>query len=485
MKTTGTVKLDDIKFDGSIYPRLKPSSSVIDEYTDAIAGGDKFPPIILETGTNRLLDGYHRWKAYCSYRDGYQLRLDQANGFDLPEPLAEIPCEYHIIPDGVSPKLYALFLSSRHGHRPTTAEKEQAAQDQFRQHPGSPIKEIAKYIGVSPKTAKSYIKPLLAEFEETKRSIIMRLDMLGWTQDEMSDMLQAKFPEAQGTTQMAISRFLNENGNFRFRLKNDFDLGHSPETIAKRHNLPEILVWALKLQDLSDQEKMEAMEIPIQPYDVWNFSKCHDLFGASYPGRIPGQLVAHVLYFFTEPGAMVIDPMAGSGTVPDVCLAFGRKCYGYDVDLRPGRPDIIRHDLSEGWPDRLKKADLIFWDPPYFEKMDSSNIGLEGYTESSISKLDRESYLAFFAGRLAEAKAMVKPGMKLVFLMSDWDDNAGKREGIFIWDYANVIREAGWNLIRHIQVPLSTQQVHPDIVGKFRKSRRLARLERYLLIVEA
>jgi hypothetical protein len=32
---------------------------------------------------------------------------------------------------------------------------------------------------------------------------------------------------------------------------------------------------------------------------------------------------------------------------------------------------------------------------------------------------------------------------------------------------------------------LSTQQVHPDIVNKFRESRRLARLERYLLIAEA
>ena len=40
-------------------------------------------------------------------------------------------------------------------------------------------------------------------------------------------------------------------------------------------------------------------------------------------------------------------------------------------------------------------------------------------------------------------------------------------------------------MLRHIQAPLSTQQVHPDIVNKFRASRRLARLERYLLIVEA
>jgi len=69
--------------------------------------------------------------------------------------------------------------------------------------------------------------------------------------------------------------------------------------------------------------------------------------------------------------------------------------------------------------------------------------------------------------------------------MSDWDDNTGEREGIFIWNYADLLRNAGWNLIRHIQVPLSTQQVHPDIVNKFRQAHRLARLERYLIMAEA
>ena len=177
--------------------------------------------------------------------------------------------------------------------------------------------------------------------------------------------------------------------------------------------------------------------------------------------------------------------MAGSGTTLDVCLAFGRECYAYDIDDRHQRPDVIIHDLKTGWPERVKKADLIFWDPPYFEKMDKKMIGEDGYIEGSISSLTRDEYLAFFSERLEQAKKLVKKRTKLAFLMSDWDDDTGEREGIFLWDYANLIQNAGWKLIRHIQVPLSTQQVHPDIVNKFRKSRRLARLERYLLIAEA
>ena len=71
-----TISLDKVVYDGSIYPRSKPSSSIIDEYADSLMGGAKFPPIVLESGTNRLLDGYHRWKAYLKWREGYQLPLN-------------------------------------------------------------------------------------------------------------------------------------------------------------------------------------------------------------------------------------------------------------------------------------------------------------------------------------------------------------------------------------------------------------------------
>jgi hypothetical protein len=168
---------------------------------------------------------------------------------------------------------------------------------------------------------------------------------------------------------------------------------------------------------------------------------------------------------------------------------MGRKARGYDIDARHERIDVEHHDLSEGWPDTDSRSSLIFWDPPYFDKMDSSTIGGEGYIDGSVSKLDPDEYLAFFGKRFAELHSMVKPDTRLAFLMSDWDPENAKHHqdgrGVFLWDYADALRDAGWSLSRQIQTPLSTQQVHPDIVNKFRESRRLARLERYLLIARA
>ena len=69
--------------------------------------------------------------------------------------------------------------------------------------------------------------------------------------------------------------------------------------------------------------------------------------------------------------------------------------------------------------------------------------------------------------------------------MSDWNDAEGQKPGIFLWDYADRLRQSGWTLTEHLQVPLSTQQIHPDIVNKFREQSRRARLERYLLVAKA
>jgi hypothetical protein len=479
-----TISIDDVKFDGSIYPREKPSTSTIDEYADALAAGAKFPPIILEEGTNRLLDGYHRWKAHKKLVENPSL-LDSKDNHSFDQ----IEVEFHVIPEGIIPRLYAYSLSSTHGLRPKTGDAKTTAEEQYQKMPGTPMTALCQYLGVSNKTAKSYVQHLIAQFEETRRTAIMRLDALGWSQQEVADRLKSLWPDAKGTTQMGISRALNdlgETGNFPNRLKADLDKGHDPATVAKRYGLPDIMAWRVALDGLDDSTRFDRLGMKIQPYDVWQIASCHDLMGDKHPGRIPGQLICQVLYFYTQPGDWVVDPMVGSGTTLDACLLMGRKCYGFDIDQRHERCDIIPHNImADGWSPLTEKANLIFWDPPYFEKMDSNNIGKDGYIEGSISKLDRAEYLKFFATRLAEAKQMVRKGTRLAFLMADWDDETDQREGIFISDYIGILKDAGWTLKRHIQAPLSSQQVHPDIVNKFQAARRLARLERYLLVVEA
>jgi len=47
------------------------------------------------------------------------------------------------------------------------------------------------------------------------------------------------------------------------------------------------------------------------------------------------------LFYFTKEEQLVFDPMAGGGVVSDICLAFKRKCWAFDlVDRIEKRPEI-------------------------------------------------------------------------------------------------------------------------------------------------
>lgn len=459
--TTRLLPIDEVVWDPKIYPRQKWNTSTIERYVEALKAGDEFPAVVLEEGTSRLLDGKHRLEAHKKA--------------ERPE----IAVVWHMIPDGMSAKRYAAKLSARHGDRMSNADLKALAIEECEADPkGFDVKSFVKEMGVGESTVYDWVGHILSREKEQRQWSAVRLSMLGWTQQEIAGVLGIKQPTVSVDIRDSESGVSNIRALARDRVER--------HEIARRFNVSPTLVEAITLDELDDAQRLKRLSIKVQPYDVWQFAGCHDLMGDAHPGRIPGELVCHVLYFYTKPGDLVVDPMAGSGTTLDACLLMGRKARGYDIDHRHDRVDVEQHDLSTGWPESVAKASLIFWDPPYFDKMDSSTIGEDGYIDGSVSKLTPDAYLEFFAKRFAELRAAVKPGTKLAFLMSDWDPENAKdhREhpGIFLWDYADLLRNTGWSLRRQIQTPLSTQQVHPDIVNKFRDGRRLARLERYLLV---
>lgn len=454
---TETLPLDAIVWDPSIYPRSKWSSSTIDRYVDALEAGDEFPPVIVEADSMRLLDGKHRLEAHRK------------------AGRSTIVTERRTIPDGVPVKLYAASLSARHGDRMAVADLRDVCREVYGENPEYKQADVAKLLGIKQQRVSEFVGDILAVRREERRAKVQRLSLLGWAGQEIAHRLDVD--------PATVTRDLHSTDS------GILQSGHAPEEIARRLGVPIQLVLAQQLDGQDDVARLAKLGIKTQPYDVWQFPSCHDLMGDRHPGRIPGELVCHVLYFFTAPGDLVVDPMAGSGTTLDACLLMGRRARGYDIDQRHDRIDVEQHDLAGGWPETVSRARLIFWDPPYFDKMDHGTIGEEGYIEGSISGLDPDGYLDWFSKRFEELHAAVQPGALLAFLMSDWDPENAKRyqdhRGIYLWDYVDRLRDSGWSLRRQVQCPLSTQQVHPDIVNKFRESRRLARLERYLLMAEA
>lgn len=57
------VSLDKLTFDAEFYPRTQTNSVVINQYAEAIQNGALMPPIRVEAGSYRIIDGVHRWEA--------------------------------------------------------------------------------------------------------------------------------------------------------------------------------------------------------------------------------------------------------------------------------------------------------------------------------------------------------------------------------------------------------------------------------------
>ena len=114
--------------------------------------------------------------------------------------------------------------------------------------------------------------------------------------------------------------------------------------------------------------------------------------------------------------------VAGGCVVSDVCLVFERRCQSFDLVTRDNRAEIKYHHWSsqEGhWPS-TKKPDLIFFDPPYYTKMEKEYKGKAKEKAPSISSYSKGEYEKFLKSFFHLAHQNVKETSRIAFLNADW-----------------------------------------------------------------
>lgn len=203
--------------------------------------------------------------------------------------------------------------------------------------------------------------------------------------------------------------------------------------------------------------------------DIWSFASCDERFGIDYPGRIPGQILLNLMYYYTSKGDLVVDPMAGGGVTIDTCKELKRKCVAFD--LSPSRKDILKSDATQEWPIK-EKAKLIFIDPPYWSQM-SEDYG--GMASGSYSDFLSDMQKVFL-----EAKEHLASDGVMSILIAPVAIQHDYTEIPF--DFVRVCQDMGFTLIRRISVPVSSQQVGPQIVEHCKNNKILVALIRDLLI---
>jgi len=201
-----------------------------------------------------------------------------------------------------------------------------------------------------------------------------------------------------------------------------FDLATKVPESSKRREYEKLALkyhWTIsELRKRIHDDEVTAREMERTKYgfdlrerNMWNFDQPDLRFGKSnFKGRLPGQIIANALFYYTEPGAVVVDPFAGSGTLGDVIDVLpyfsNRKYKLYDIE--PIDPRITRHDtIKMGIPEQSESVDYVFLDPPAEFYSAKAPDGTE--QEPSVALAD---FLLKFKGLVRETHRVLKTGGK-------------------------------------------------------------------------
>lgn len=136
--------------------------------------------------------------------------------------------------------------------------------------------------------------------------------------------------------------------------------------ISALHN-PELKAIETKILKNIKKIDVEKEIPPIEATTLWDFPRQN--YGLrpkgnnKYPGVTPALIIYNLIWRYTDPWDLVVDPMCGSGTTIDVCLEERRKCVGLDISPS-SRKDEIQSD-ARNIPLKDECADMIFIDSPY------------------------------------------------------------------------------------------------------------------------
>lgn len=436
------MELKDLVFDEDIYPRRQISKKTVDAYVESIKADAKFPPIKVQrisiNGEEHIivLDGKHRLLAYKEAKlDMIEIKFWKDEVLDKKTSLKELRME-------------SIKSNLEHGDRLTNSDKKWFCRIMAEEDVEITIsyEEFAGIFGSKESTIGDWISDIRARQRMSRNALIYKLSFLGWTQQEIGDKV--------GMGQSSIAEIIGKSDfgkidNAYYKDKK------TTEELTDFYSLDIPTLWHILLGEKDDLTKIALFRLPefygtegdgVKIYDIWNYASCDSRLGLEHPGRTPGQALLNLLYYYTNQGDWVLDPMAGGGVANDACLVMNRNCHSYDIN--PVRDDVIGYDMKDGIPDRGKKYKLIFWDPPYWNLM----TGL--YTKDGISEVSLDEWYIFVRERAKECMSLLTENGHIVFAIQPMEDEKDTKRFIDLtFECVKIFEEVGLKYVFRISQP--------------------------------
>jgi DNA modification methylase len=160
----------------------------------------------------------------------------------------------------------------------------------------------------------------------------------------------------------------------------------------------------------------EGEKPPFETTTLWDYPR--QSYGRipkgdnKFQGVTPAFIIWNLIQRYTEPGDLVVDPMAGSGTTVDVCKEEDRRVIAYDI--APKHPEVIQNDARH-IPLDDNSVDLVFIDSPYGDNVHySDHPGDIGHISC-----EEERFYDALEKVAVEIHRILKPGKVMAWLIGD------------------------------------------------------------------
>ena len=178
MKENNTIKTDvrlsDVKFQESLYPRMEHNPALVQQYAEILAEIEGRGNFIAVSKDLTLLDGRHRQLAYLKNANGNQDKM--------------IPVFLYDLESDEDKYAKAIELNSAHGKQLTQEEKMRNARRLYETHHW-PVKKIAKLVSVRKASVCEWTKAAREIEERQQNETIFNMYLACYTASEISQSL--------------------------------------------------------------------------------------------------------------------------------------------------------------------------------------------------------------------------------------------------------------------------------------------------------
>lgn len=143
-----TCSPEDLIFDESIYPRSELDRERVEEFKELTKNGVELPPVEVEKGTNRILDGGHRYTAWK----------------ELGEDIKYFETDL----GGKSPLLFSAYLNASHG-KPLSHEEKKTVAVRLVHSGEDDLSRIADMLGATESVIEKWTKNVRDAMDDTLR----------------------------------------------------------------------------------------------------------------------------------------------------------------------------------------------------------------------------------------------------------------------------------------------------------------------------